>query len=71
LKVISNDKSFYAKFETYGILRRFLNPWYFMEVLKPMIFNKGFEILFPRFKKTPGNTFLMDDLARETITLGK
>jgi len=43
LKVISNDKSFYENFETHGILRRFLNPWYFTEVLKPMIFNRGFE----------------------------
>jgi len=24
------------------ILLRFLNPWYFMEVFKPMVFNKGF-----------------------------
>jgi len=30
------------KFETHGILLRFLNHWYFTEVLKPMIFNEGF-----------------------------
>jgi len=42
-----------------------------MEVLKPMVFNKGSEILFLRFKKNPGNTFLKDGLAGETATLGK
>jgi len=44
LKVISNDKSFYENFKTLDILRRFLNPWYFIEVLKPMVFYGGFEI---------------------------
>jgi len=42
-KVISNDKSFYGNFETRGILRRFLNKWYFTEVLKHMVFNGGFK----------------------------
>jgi len=51
LKVISNGKSFYENFETHDILLRFLNPWYFTEVLKPMVFNKGSERLFLRFKK--------------------
>jgi len=39
LKVISDDTSFYENFETRGILQRFLNPWYFTKVFKPMIFN--------------------------------
>jgi len=43
LKVISNDKSFYENFETHGILLRFLNSWYFIEVFKLMVFNGGFE----------------------------
>ena len=33
LKVISDGKSFYRNFETYGILRWFLNLWYLTEVL--------------------------------------
>jgi len=37
----SNGKSFYEYFETHGILWRFLNPWYLMEVLKPMVFYGG------------------------------
>jgi len=36
-----------------------------------VVFNRGSERLFLRFKKTPGNTFPMDDLAGETATLGK
>jgi len=44
LKVISNCKSFCGNFETCGILRRFLNPWYLTEVFKPMVFYGGFEI---------------------------
>jgi len=36
-----------------------------------MVFNKGSERLFLRFKKPRGNTFLRDGLARETATLGK
>jgi len=99
LKVILNGKSFYEKFETYGILQRFLNPWYFTEalnpwylmevfethdilqrflnpwyftdVLKPMVFNRGYERLFLKFKKISGNTFPMDGLVEETTTLGK
>jgi len=43
LKVISNDKSFYRNFETHGILWRFLYPWYFTMIFKPMVFNGGFE----------------------------
>ena len=43
LKVISNDKSCYENFETNSILRRLLNPWYFVEVLKRMVFYVGFE----------------------------
>jgi len=43
-----------------------LSPWYFTEVLKPMVFNKGSERLFLRFKKTSGNTFPNDGLERET-----
>jgi len=44
VKVISNSKSFYEKkFKTHGILLRFLNPWYFTEGFKSMIFNGGFE----------------------------
>ncbi len=42
LKVILDDKSFYGNFETHGILQRFLNPWYLMEVLKLMVFYGGF-----------------------------
>jgi len=42
LKFISNGKSFYENFETHGILLRLLNPWYFTEVLKPMVFYKSF-----------------------------
>jgi len=47
---------FYGGFETHGILRRFLNPWYLTRVLK------GF---FLRFKKTLGNTFPIDGLAEK------
>jgi len=43
LNVISNGKSFYENFKTHDILRRFLNPWYFTEVFKPIVFNRGFE----------------------------
>jgi len=43
LKVISDGKSFYGNFETHCILRRFLNPWYFMEVFNPMVLNGDFE----------------------------
>jgi len=43
LKVISDDKSFWENFETHGILQRFLNPWYLMEVFKPIVFCGGFE----------------------------
>jgi len=71
LKVISKGKLFYENFATRGILRRFLNPWYFTEVLKPMIFNRGSERLFLKFKKTLGNTFPRDDLAEENATLSK
>jgi len=53
LKIISNDKSFYGNFETRGILRRFLNPLYFTEVLKLMVFNKGSDRLSCSLKK-PG-----------------
>jgi len=42
-----------------------------MEVLKIMVFNNGFERLFSRFKKTLGNTFPNDGLARETTTQDK
>jgi len=42
LKVISNDKLFSGNFQTHDILRRFLNPWYLMEVLKLMVFYGGF-----------------------------
>jgi len=41
LKVISNGKSFYGNFKTHGILLRFLNPWYFTEVLIPIVFYGG------------------------------
>jgi len=81
LKVISDGKSFYKNFQTRYILRRFLNPWYLTEVfethdiltevLKSMIFNRGFEKLFLRFKKTLGNTFHRDGLAGKTVTLDK
>jgi len=36
-----------------------------------MVFNKSFERLFLRFKKTLGNTFPKDGLVGETTTLGK
>jgi len=36
-----------------------------------MVFNKSFERLFLRFKKTLRNTFPRDGLAGETTTLGK
>jgi len=36
-----------------------------------MIFNRGSERLFLRFKKILRNTFPIDGLARETATLGK
>jgi len=36
-----------------------------------MIFNRGSERFFLRFKKTLGNIFLKDDLAGETATLNK
>jgi len=36
-----------------------------------MVFNRGSERLFPRFKKTPENTFPKDGLAGETVTMGK
>jgi len=42
-----------------------------MEVIKSMVFNRGFERLFLRFKKTPRNTLPRDGLAEETTTLGK
>jgi len=42
-----------------------------MEVLKPIVFNKGSERLFRMFKKTLGNTFPKNDLVGETATLGK
>jgi len=45
LKVISDNKSFYGKFESHGILRRFLDTWYFTEVFKSTIFNGGFETI--------------------------
>jgi len=32
-----------GNFESRGILLRFLNPWYFTEVVKPMVFYGGFE----------------------------
>jgi len=42
-----------------------------MEVLKPVIFNRGSKRLFLRFKKTPENTFLMNGLSGKTTTLNK
>jgi len=36
-----------------------------------MVFNRGVERLFLRFKKTSENTFLMDGLAGETAILDK
>jgi len=36
-----------------------------------MIFSRGFERLFLRFKNTPGNMFPRDGLAGQTATLGK
>jgi len=36
-----------------------------------MVFNGGYESLFLGFKKTLGNTFPRDGLARETATQGK
>jgi len=43
LTVNSDDKSFYGNFETHGILRKFLNPWYLKEVFKPIVFYGDFE----------------------------
>jgi len=54
LKVILNDKSFYENFETHDILLRFLKLMVFYEVLKPIVFNRGSERLFLRFKKYLG-----------------
>jgi len=34
-----------------------------------MVFNRGFERLFPRFKKTSGNKFHRDGLAGESVIL--
>jgi len=34
---------FNGGFETHGILRRFLNPWYLTKVFKSMVFYRGFE----------------------------
>jgi len=67
----SNRKSFYGNFET--TLWRFWNPWYFTEVLKPTIFNRGrdSERLSLRLKITIGNTFPRDGLVGEITTLGK
>jgi len=42
-----------------------------MEVLKPTIFNGGFERLFLGFKKISGNTFPRNDLVEEITTLDK
>ena len=53
---------FNGDFETHDILQRFLNP---------IVFNRGLERLFLRFKKTQGNTFLNDGLAGETATIDK
>jgi len=36
-----------------------------------MVFNRGSERLFLRFKKTSGNMFSKNGLAGETTTLGK
>jgi len=33
---------FYGGSETYAILRTFLKPWYFLEVLKLVVFYGGF-----------------------------
>jgi len=47
MEVLINDKwikktNVYS-FETYGILWRLWNLWYFTEVLKLIVFYKGFE----------------------------
>jgi len=67
---VSKPMVFYGGFETYGILWRFWNSWYFANVFKPMVLYGGFKRLFLRFK-TSENTFPIDGLTKETVTVGK
>jgi len=65
LKVISNDKSFYENFETHYILWKFLNPWYFTEIFKPMVCNEGFEThgILRRFLNSWYLTWVLKDFS--------
>jgi len=40
--LVSKPVVFYVGFKTHDILREFWNPWYFMDVIKSMLFYGGF-----------------------------